>query len=200
MSDQIEEWLWKFPDLPDLPDELEKMIYDSVNKEVIEYVDFNATLQAPFIKNGELKKSVAFFQYETEKEMKKWVYDNVAKTGIANVKSSKTYFNPDDPRDWRGPHTDTTRNYVLIWLLESGGPDHATVFYKEKNKPIIRENCVTALETDKLEELGRIQIPLKKWIILNSRILHSVINIPEPRIALQVGFVSVKDIKEFKNE
>lgn len=200
MSENIEDWLWKFPDLPDLPVELEKMVYDSVQTEVIEYVDFNATLQAPFIKNGEIKKSVAFFQYETEKELKKWVFNNVAKQGIANVKSSKTYFNPDDPRDWRGPHTDQTRNYVLIWLMESGGPDHATVFYKEKNKTAIRENCVTVLETDDLEELGRIQIPLRKWIILNSRILHSVINIPDHRIALQVGFVNVKDLKELKDE
>lgn len=191
----MEEWLYKFPDVPQLPIEYESEIYKSFNQPEIDTFNWNNTLNAPFLVDGKLKKSTAFFQYDVSRELQKWVFDNVVDLGIANVKSAKTYQDDKDTRDFRGAHSDATRNYVIIWLLESGGKDHRTVFYREKNQPLIRENTYNCMDHSLLEEIGSLQVPIRKWTLLNSRILHAVLNIPKPRIALQVGLVSVNGVK-----
>jgi hypothetical protein len=36
------------------------------------------------------------------------------------------------------PHTDKSRNWTLMWLLDEGGPAVDTVYWQEGNHPVIR--------------------------------------------------------------
>jgi len=88
-----------------------------------------------------------------------------------------------------GPHVDRTRNYTLIYLIENGGEHHETVFYKEKNQTeLIRLNAYHVDDYDQLDIAHKIVLPKQKWTLLNAQILHSIENIAEGRISLQIGF------------
>ena len=190
----MNEWLWKYPNLPSVPEHYEKEIYEDCQKELIDYFDFNAVLNSKFIINGVETKTTSFLQYDTQEDFKSWVLKNIANSGIANIRAAKSYTKPDDIRDTRGAHADCTRSYVLIYLLESGGENHRTVFYQEKDKPLIRENCYACHDHGLLTEVGSVKIPLRKWILLNSVVLHSVENIPNPRISIQVGLHNIDGV------
>lgn len=93
------------------------------------------------------------------------------------------------------PHVDFTRKFVAIYLLSTGGGEPCTVFYKEKAQPdLIRPGGYRVNDFRLLEEIGRVVIPLKTWIVLNSQILHSVTNIQGgSRRSIQVSLDSVPD-------
>jgi hypothetical protein len=87
-----------------------------------------------------------------------------------------------------GPHTDLTREFTIIYLLESGGPDAETVFYLEPGKPVRRSEFQEVCnDYSKLVVLERNKFPLHEWIILDAMILHGVENITEPRISFQIS-------------
>jgi hypothetical protein len=86
----------------------------------------------------------------------------------------------------------------MIYLLENGGPQHKTVWYREKTgAPVLQlvntaageyptENNLCA-DYSLLEEIGMVNLPLNTWILGNAKILHSVENIPGVRTAIQMG-------------
>jgi NAD(P)-dependent dehydrogenase (short-subunit alcohol dehydrogenase family) len=99
--------------------------------------------------------------------------------------------NSTPEKDTNGAHCDLSRNYTLLYLLDSGGEDHQTVFYQEQDKPIQRSNGERCPDHSRLTIIDSIKVPLRKWVLLNATILHGVINIPKPRISIQVGLNSV---------
>jgi hypothetical protein len=87
-----------------------------------------------------------------------------------------------------GPHTDLTREFTLIYLLESGGPGAETVFYFEPGKLIRRTGFQEVCnDYDKLIVLERNKFPLYKWVIIDAMVLHGVENIQSPRISFQIS-------------
>lgn len=88
----------------------------------------------------------------------------------------------------QGPHTDLKRNFALIYLLDSGGPDTATCFYKENGHPIVRsDRQAVCNDYSRLQLIERAQFPIAKWVILNVMILHGVENIETIRTSFQVS-------------
>jgi len=95
-----------------------------------------------------------------------------------------------------GPHIDGTRDYTLIYVIQSGGPDHETVFWREKGtNELVRPLRYTVDDYNQVERIDGIKIPEKTWILLNSRVLHSVENIKQGRVSLQIAFDDVKNLK-----
>jgi hypothetical protein len=92
-----------------------------------------------------------------------------------------------DPGHRHPPHTDRTRSFAMIYLLESGGEDHRTVFWDAKDGRTIFERAEIWGNEDELVESDSIVIPLNTWVILDARFPHSVENIPGHRTAIQVG-------------
>ena len=84
------------------------------------------------------------------------------------------------------PHTDRMRNYTLMYLLNGGGDNHRTVFYKHKNPNLIIERKQNFPYSD-LVEVDSIVVPLRTWTLLNAQQIHSVENIPGMRLALQLS-------------
>lgn len=92
------------------------------------------------------------------------------------------------------PHVDTSRNYTIQYLLDLGGDNVDIVWYKEKDKPVLRPDLrsnydpnVTINDYSRVEEIDRARLALNSWVCLNAAVLHSVENVKTPRIALQIS-------------
>lgn len=86
------------------------------------------------------------------------------------------------------PHTDTTRKFVLLYNVETGGPDASLVFWQENNRAIYRERGLAVDRGSHLKELERISGPKNCWYLMNTQVLHSVENVTERRLNLQISF------------
>jgi hypothetical protein len=88
----------------------------------------------------------------------------------------------------QSPHTDGTRSYALLYLLESSNADQDTVFWHEPGYPIHRKRTMSPLNLDHLIKIDSVRIPLHTWTYIDSTILHSVENVTQSRITLQISF------------
>lgn len=129
-------------------------------------------------------KSGYFFSKFLSSDATAWAKENIS-PDVQDIRF--TFTTPG--RDRIGPHIDKSRDYTLIYLLSDGGNDHRTVFYKKINDTeIIHPRFYYVNDYQQLCDIGSIKIPLHTWYLLNSRVLHSVENIPDVRIAIQVSF------------
>ena len=113
-----------------------------------------------------------------------WCKENIHPEGF-DCQVSMT--NNQKGKHW-GPHTDLTREFTIIYLLEPGGPDAETVFYLEPGKPVRRTGFQEVCnDYSKLIVLERNKFPLRKWVILDAMILHGVENLTAPRISFQIS-------------
>lgn len=86
------------------------------------------------------------------------------------------------------PHTDVTRDYVLLYNLETGGSNSELCFWREKKRALRRERALAVERGPQLELIDRVQGPVDCWYILNARIIHSVENATGMRLNLQISF------------
>jgi hypothetical protein len=119
-----------------------------------------------------------------EQEFTVWCQKNIHPNGFDCQVSMTDHRNG---RYW-GAHTDLTREFTIIYLLESGGPDAETVFYIEPGKPVRRTGFQEVCnDYSKLIVLERNKFPLQKWVIIDAMVLHGVENITDTRISFQIS-------------
>jgi hypothetical protein len=92
------------------------------------------------------------------------------------------------------PHVDASRNFTVQYLLDCGGDNVETVWYREKGKSIVRPDLrsnfdplSTINDYSCVEEIDRVCLPKGKWACLHANILHSVENVKSPRIGIQIS-------------
>jgi hypothetical protein len=117
-------------------------------------------------------------------EIEQWVYDNISKE-FASVGVSTSL---GQQSDLQSPHTDGTRSYVLIYLIDSSNPDQDTVFWHEPGESLHRKRLTVSYNLDNLQRIDSVRIPLQQWCFLDATVLHSIENIQGCRIAIQVSF------------
>jgi hypothetical protein len=185
-----------FEDFPHVPEELIARAYAKIGSELstlpedkpIRY-HWDAIKQEIITVDGVEKVNAPNMGYNLDDETVEWVHKNIIDRDITNIRVSVSNSTPE--KDTNGAHCDLSRNYTLLYLLDSGGEDHQTVFYQEQDKPIQRSNGERCPDHSRLTIIDSIKVPLRKWVLLNATILHGVINIPKPRISIQVGLNSV---------
>lgn len=173
--------------LPTIPDDL--------LDQTIEYALTNGSVDDPLVNNPTTKYNERIIQRENLIEQNKlfhkkslhpqllmWIKQNI--TDKFTGASLASTYNVNGKT--LAPHVDRTRSYTLIYLLQSGGINHRTIFYSAIN------HCGNykrgeQFEYNEVEEVDSIQIPVKKWVILDASVPHSVENIPNTRIAIQLG-------------
>lgn len=97
------------------------------------------------------------------------------------------------------PHTDRTRNWSLIWITDTGGPDVKTIFWQEKGYGIEREQSYYPKSYNDLVELETYIFEPNCWILINGNIIHSVENLQSVRKSVQIGFWNdCEFLKKFK--
>jgi hypothetical protein len=99
-----------------------------------------------------------------------------------------------------GMHTDRTRRYVLLYIVERGGDDVVARLYQEKGQPITRfaNNTNQVLITDynqhEFEILDESRAQPGEWVIFDSKILHDIQNIEKERVAIHISLDSNFDL------
>ena len=121
-------------------------------------------------------------------EFEHWVNENIS-TEWSEIGVSLS-LPPDNGQasDFLGPHSDKSRAYVLMYLIEQSNDDQYTVWYQEQDKGLYRKRATAALNFDTLSELERICIPMRTWVYVNANILHSAENIQGSRTSIQISF------------
>lgn len=184
-------------DLPSIPDKFVNDAYAKIGGELstlpqdkaIRY-HWNSIKQEKITVDGREKTNAPNVGYNLDNDMVEWVHKNIIDKDITNIRISVSDSTPE--KDTNGAHCDLSRNYTLLYLLEDGGPDNLTVFYQEKDKPIQRNNGERCPDHSLLTIVNSIKVPLRTWTLLNATIMHGVINIPKPRISIQIGLNSIE--------
>ena len=129
------------------------------------------------------------FSYYYPEAPTQWVRENITD----RVKDIKYCFTiPGRPT--LGPHCDITRSVALIYLLQQGGDNPRTVFWKERGQDeLIRPLGHKVTDYSQLEEVASITLPVNTWMIINARLLHSVENIPLGRKAIHISLDEVPE-------
>ena len=136
------------------------------------------------IKHGKTFKEGMQRKGRVNEDLEPWIKENI----IAEYKDI-AYWHGMSP--CTGPHLDRSRFFSLIYVLEPGGTDVATVFYKARIENVAidydgtRVNDYDQLEIDEVFYLNP-----KQWYLFNGKsALHSVENITDMRISLQIGLM-----------
>ena len=134
---------------------------------------------------GDKQESVTYqTRMDIDQDFYDWVHQNIHPEGFD---CGVSFTNSKHGRH-QGPHTDLTRDYTILYVLDPGGPNTETVFYEEEGKPIVRkERQAVCNDFSKLRVLERVKFPLRKWVILNAMCLHGVENIEGIRVSFQVS-------------
>lgn len=125
-------------------------------------------------------------------DWEQWVRENIisefVNTGVRIALGENTTVHGAHADTWTGDPTRATCKFY--YLLEDGGDNVETIFYKEKNQPLERKSTpqhpVTIYDYSTIEEIERFKIPLNQWILLNTNVLHGVENVTGKRTHLTV--------------
>lgn len=179
MTDDI--FYCKTLDFPPMPDHLVKQALSIIQGKSNPYVLHNAR---PF-------ESV-YKRYFVSSDILDWLASNIpVKLPIDVRKIGIQTFQPMGSSALYSPHTDGPRGqYVLNYLIDTGGNNVLTKWYQEAGYSLIRRPDLTLASFQNLKEVHSEHIAQGTWFCLHSRILHTVINIERPRISLAIGLES----------
>jgi hypothetical protein len=85
------------------------------------------------------------------------------------------------------PHTDFKRHWGLNYLVDSGGKQVKTSWYKEKGKPLYRDSGLCVRRMEDLETVHSTVLEEGRWHMLSTNILHGVENIESSRTSLTIS-------------
>lgn len=110
--------------------------------------------------------------YRASDLLKEWVYDNikdVTKVGIQEITGNLL------------PHIDRNRTKAINYLITTGGGSLCHYSYDG----IYQQDRFVPLEH--VNEISRIDVKPFKWHTVNTQVLHGVVNINSPRLAVTIN-------------
>ena len=93
-----------------------------------------------------------------------------------------------------GPHTDSWQSCKLFYLLETGGDNVETIWYRQPGQDLITQKWLLVENTVDLEEVHRMVIPARTWGFINVQIIHEVTNMTSARQTVVASFAEYLDI------
>lgn len=118
-----------------------------------------------------------------DQETVDWMLSNVA----SNFNTSNAGWQYFDAQ--QVPHTDITREWVLLYNLKLGGPNVELVFYQEPGKGLVNERGAGFDDYSHLFEVMRVPSPPEhQWFMFNSQVVHGIQNQQSTRLNLQLSF------------
>lgn len=188
----METWNYKFLNIPHPPQNFIDLaltentdLYGTINHNNV-YLP-NRRIMQNRISTGE---HVATPRYNLSEDFRQWLTDNI---GPIFKEASLSVSTPATDGLF-APHTDRSRRYALLYVVKQGGSAVRTCFWQEKGQPRIRDEFATlqddiAVPTDynSLDLLEEADFGINQWVILNSKVFHSVEHINGTRISFQVS-------------
>lgn len=139
-------------------------------------------------RDGSHINSIESYRYWISEEFEDWIKIHVQES----IKGCG--INVFDGGKLVAPHVDANRNFAIQYILETGGDNVETAWYRQKGKDITRPDIrhvfdldKIVLDYDQLEELDRICFSTNTWVCINTSILHAVENLKGRRMALQIS-------------
>jgi hypothetical protein len=184
------------PDLPHPPDwmiegidmryrpEMDNFSPTSSEYLAIDEVDHWQSQQYHWIKPMASNKNI---RYRFNERDEQWMKENIA-SEFEEDNSGVMFFDYEQL-----PHTDTTRKYVLLYNIETGGPDATLSFWQENGHDIKRTRGLAVDRGNHLTLLETITGPERCWYILDTQVLHSVEGVSERRTNLQLSFENLPE-------
>jgi hypothetical protein len=114
-------------------------------------------------------------------EYENWVRENIIDE-FDDYNSGIMFFDTEQL-----PHTDTTRKYVLLYNVETGG-NTTLSFWQEEGHPVFRDPGLAVNRGPHLKLIKSVNGPAKCWYLLDTRVIHSVENMSGLRVNFQVSF------------
>lgn len=118
-------------------------------------------------------------------EYEQWVYKNITQE---TVNTSLNYVTNTHIVGTTTPHRDFTRDYVLIYNVDVGGPAATLNFFQEKGQDIERAPGTACGRYKDLVLLDSVVGPAGCWYLANATLLHNTDFMTQTRINLQVSF------------
>ena len=186
----METWNYKFLNLPHPPQKfIDLALTEDVNlygpKSVInQYRGQTNTTRRNMETPVSLGPHVYAPRYAMPKEFYHWAVENIDSTVAEPTisTSGKLVSGIGDVTDgYLPPHTDRSRRYALLYVVKQGSNTVKTCFWQEKGQPQVRDENATlqddiALPTDysALDLLEAVDFGERNWVLLNSKVFHSV--------------------------
>jgi len=176
---------WKFLNLPEPPEYLKQQalaVVDQPDPGPITNPHIQYAHGRSLYQNGQAHGRSSGFGIRTVSvELEDWIEQNIVPTRRVGVGSTVPGL------DHVGPHRDQSRDYSLLYLLRSGGQNATTKFWELKT-PAPLEYYYS--NYDDLIQVDQVTAPVGQWYILNAKMIHSVENVVEGRVSIQVGLMS----------
>jgi hypothetical protein len=86
------------------------------------------------------------------------------------------------------PHTDRTRNWTLMWIVDPGGANVDTIYWQEQGFGIEREPGYYPTNYQNLVKLESYTFVPNRWMLLNAKVIHSIENLQSIRKSVQLSF------------
>lgn len=167
----------KFLDLPQIPENIIAVDSNNIIKKFPGRQCTNDTNQ--------FMSSNGIFYHATP-ELDQWARNNL-ELDIDLVGVRHQYGTADTP--CHGAHTDATRDYALLYVVDTGG-GHLK-FWQKKNCPIEHDSVQLISDYTDLTELHSVNTPRGVWYLVNGRVIHSVENMTATRITVQINLKSL---------
>lgn len=183
--------------LPHPPEIFLQRAHDLLQRtDLPDLVDY-MSLQSHRVRSVQRKGTIVQSRSQKSRDMGEdwdtWVRENIVDDFI------ETGLRVSEPvSDTHGAHTDPLRKWKLYYLLERGGGDAITCFYKEKGQPVVRDHSdemIVCNNIDELEVIDQVQWPMRQWVLLNTMIVHGVEGIQGHRTNFTVS-IKPRDLRD----
>jgi hypothetical protein len=128
-------------------------------------------------------------------ELTSWLEENIPDISSRFNILYQTQFSLDNTPSTHIVHTDRLRLTALNYIIDTGGSDVVTSWYKEEGKNLHRLQKTPGSQSDSgavdyknLQLLESANLEKNNWYIIDTRILHDVDNITGTRKSISISF------------
>jgi hypothetical protein len=130
-----------------------------------------------------------FAKYKVSHNLKNWLLLNVV-SNLKNYLVTDMSIQTISPSYPTTPHVDGAGEVSVFYILDLGGDNVQTSWFVQGGYPLVRDRTVRNIRTfDNVEMCFTTTLQPKKWVLLQSNILHNVTNITTLRTSVALRFV-----------
>jgi len=145
----------------------------------------------PIHKHGQEMYARALPRMDLTDVLKDWVDQNIS-TDYTQIHLSMNLDISPEPGKAKSDsliaHTDQTRSYVLLYLIDVSNEDQDTVYYQEIGRPLHRKRNTIIEDYTRVQEVHRARYLTRRWVYMDATIIHDVENVKTNRTAIQIAF------------
>lgn len=165
---------------PKIPTSLLESVDDTSDKKLLTHGS-----DRPLLRDSQHELSAPLRRWSVKNQLTQWVVENIS-DGFTNV--SIQVIHGDKTHRTLGAHTDRRRRFSLFYLIEEGGVDIHTKWYRYKNQPIWQDRWIAESDYNQIDLVHSQRLEPFQWYLFNGRILHDVDQLMSTRKNIIVGF------------